>query len=165
MFDVDRHRLTIAECYFRLFRDRKDDAQAFYQRWIDLLVMYAHMPRFVSFDPPVPLLHRLVPRAIAVVVVPFPNTRVPMSLRGVSIFPLYMFRVNYTSHMECCSEGKEFLHMYLQMSGIRLVGAFKVRHAHLFTHLEETVPGVKCYGASSFNSFRQVCRNAVRGST
>ncbi|KAG8175225.1 hypothetical protein JTE90_022648 [Oedothorax gibbosus] len=166
MFDVERQRMPIAEFYFRLFRHRKEDARALYQRWIDLLIMYSQMPRFISFDPPVPLLHRLVPRAIAVVIVLFPKTRVPMNLRSISTFPLYPFRVNYTSHTECCSEGEEFLHMYLQSSGIRLVGVFsptfQARFTHLLTNLEEKMPRIQCYGPSSFDSFRQVCRRRQR---
>ncbi|KAG8172722.1 hypothetical protein JTE90_003911 [Oedothorax gibbosus] len=144
MFDIERHRITIAEHFFRLFRDKTSSTQVLYQKWISLLEMYSTMPRFVSFDPRDPMLHRLVPNAIAMLIVPFQNTEAPFGLKQVSIFPLYMFRVNFTTHAECCKEGKEILQMYLQLSGIRRIGLFKVKDISLIKDLLQAIPELQC---------------------
>ncbi|GFR04663.1 uncharacterized protein TNCT_623511 [Trichonephila clavata] len=39
--------------------------------------MYSSQTKFVSFDPPTPILECLVPMAVGVLVVPFPNTIIP----------------------------------------------------------------------------------------
>ncbi|GFQ79814.1 hypothetical protein TNCT_725721 [Trichonephila clavata] len=62
----------------------------------DLLSMYSSQTKFVSFDPPTPILDRLVPMAVGLVF--FPNTIIPPGLKRISIFPLYPFDTIHFSH-------------------------------------------------------------------
>ncbi|GFQ88144.1 hypothetical protein TNCT_361661 [Trichonephila clavata] len=70
MFDLQRIQTVVVERYFRLLRgyNRPDLLQRFMQRWMDLLSMYSSQAKFVSFDPPTPILERLVLMAVGVLV-------------------------------------------------------------------------------------------------
>ncbi|GFU47108.1 uncharacterized protein NPIL_416771 [Nephila pilipes] len=163
MFDLQRAQNVIVERYFRLLRGyhQPDLLQRFMQRWTDLLSMYSTQSKFISFDPPIPLLHRLEPLAIGVLVVPFPNTLVPPGLKRITIFPLYPFRIQYTSHTECSRDGMEMLSLYLKLTGIRTIGFFKVspttQHQKIIPELQQSFPHLRIYGSSAFNNFRTVC--------
>ncbi|GFS33577.1 uncharacterized protein TNIN_418311 [Trichonephila inaurata madagascariensis] len=169
MFDLQRIRAVVAERYFRLLRgyNQPDLLQRFMQRWMDLLSMYSSQTKFASFDPPSPILERLVPMAVGVLVVPFPNTIIPPGLKRISIFPLYPFRIQYTSHIECSRDGMEMLCLYLKLTSIKTIGFFKVplstQHHKLIPELQQSFPHLHIYGSSAFNNFRTVChREATR---
>lgn len=160
MFDLVRTKNAVADHYFRILQSYKKPQllKAFIQQWFHLITSYSQEPHFLSFDPPVPVIQRLIPHAVGVLVVPFPNTRVPVYLKRVSIFPLYSFRINYKHHTECCREGVEILLRYLEMTDIQMVGFYKVPHApKVIDELQEKYPNLKCYGPSAFGSFKTVC--------
>ncbi|GFQ73859.1 uncharacterized protein TNCT_248041 [Trichonephila clavata] len=161
MFDLQRIQTLVAERYFRLLHGyhQPDLLQRFMQRWMDLLSMYSSQTKFVSFDPPTPILDRLVPMAVGVLVVPFPNTIIPPGLKRISIFPLYPFRIQYTSHTECSRDGMEMLYLYLKLTGIKTIGFFKVplstQHHTLIPELQQLFPNLHIYGSSTFNNLGQ----------
>lgn len=163
MFDLIRTKNSITDHFYRVLQCYKNPnlLKPFIQQWLQLVTTYSEQPHFLSFDPPVPVIHRLVPNAVGVLVVPFPNTNVPARLRRVSIFPLYPFKINYSHHTHCSREGIDILISYLELSGIKLVGFFKVPHAQkLIPQLQERLPDVKFYGPSVFSSFQDVCHLA-----
>ncbi|GFR22022.1 uncharacterized protein TNCT_426861 [Trichonephila clavata] len=170
MFDLQRIQTLVAERYFRLLRgyNQLDLLQRFMQRWMDLLFMYSSQTKFVSFDPNTPILERLVPMAVGVLVVFFPNTIIPPGLKRISIFPLYPFRIQYTSHTECSRDGMEMLYLYLKLTGIKTIGFFKVplstQHHKLIPELQQLFPHLHIYGSSAFNNFRTVCHREARKS-
>ncbi|GFQ73213.1 uncharacterized protein TNCT_58661 [Trichonephila clavata] len=163
MFDLQRIKTVVAERYFRLLRgyNQTDLLQRFMQRWMDLLSMYSSQTKFISFDPPTPILESLIPMAVGVLVVPFPNTTIPPGLKRITIFPLYPFRIQYTSHTECSRDGMEMLCLYLKLTGIKIIGFFNVplstQHHKLIPELQQSFPHLRIYGSSAFNNFRTVC--------
>ncbi|GFR05392.1 uncharacterized protein TNCT_240131 [Trichonephila clavata] len=163
MFDLQRIQTLMAERYFRFLRgyNQPDVLQRFMQRWMDLLSMYSSQTEFVSFDPPTPILERLVPMA-------FPNTIIPPGLKRISIFPLYPFRIQYTSHTECSRDGMEMFYLYLKLTGIKTIGFFKVplstQHHELIPELQQLFPHLNIYGSSAFSNFRTVCHREARRS-
>ncbi|GFX56573.1 uncharacterized protein TNCV_5034921 [Trichonephila clavipes] len=166
MLGLQRIQTTVAEQYFRYLRDynQQDLLKRFMQRWMDLLSMYSSQTKFISFHPPTPILKRLIPMAVGVLVVPFPNTLIPPGLKRISIFPLYPFRIQYTSHTECSRDGMEMLCLYLKLTGIKTIGFFKI---HLSTQHHKLIPELQqslhIYGSAAFNNFRTVChREATR---
>ncbi|GFQ94848.1 uncharacterized protein TNCT_368911 [Trichonephila clavata] len=146
MFDLQRIKTVVAERYFRLLRgyNQTDLLQRFMQRWMDLLSMYSSQTKFISFDPPTPILESLIPMAVGVLVVPFPNTTIPPGLKRITIFPLYPFRIQYTSHTECSRDGMEMLCLYLKLTGIKIIGFFNVplstQHHKLIPELQQSFP-------------------------
>ncbi|GFS69723.1 uncharacterized protein TNCV_4823621 [Trichonephila clavipes] len=135
---------TVAEQYFRYLREynQPDLLKRFMQRWMDLLSMYSSQTKFISFDPPTPILKRLIPMAVGVLVVPFPNTLIRPGLKRISIFPLYPFRIQYTSHTECSRDGMEMLCLYLKLTGIKTIEFFKIplstQHHKLIPELQQS---------------------------
>ncbi|GFW94133.1 uncharacterized protein TNCV_1978731 [Trichonephila clavipes] len=169
MFDLQRMQTTVAEQYFRYLRDynQPDLLKRFMQRWMDLLSIYSSQTKFISFDPPTPILEHLIPMAVGVLVVPFPNTLIPPGLKRISIFPLYPFRIQYTSHTECSRDGMEMLCLYLKLTGIKTIGFFKIplstQHHKLIPEIQQSFPDLHIYGSAAFNNFRTVChREATR---
>ncbi|GFS30445.1 uncharacterized protein TNIN_160221 [Trichonephila inaurata madagascariensis] len=163
MFDMQRIQTAVAERYFRFLRgyNQPDILQRFMQRWMDLLSMYSSQAKFFSFDPPNFILERLVPMAVGILVVPFPNTLIPPGLKRISIFLLYPFRIQYTPHTECSRDGIEMLCLYLKLTGFKTIGFFEVplstQHHKLIPELQQSFPHLHIYGYSAFNNFRTVC--------
>ena len=150
----------VRDHYFSLLRHCHKPLllQTFITRWIDLLNMYSSKEHFVTFEPKVPLLKRLVPRPVAILVVPFENTHVPFGLRRVSIFPLYPFRIRTQYHTDCSRDGEEMLQLYLDMTGLTLVGFHKVSdHMSCVANLSRQ-PHLQVYTQSLFSSFRKKCQ-------
>lgn len=162
MFDLERVKVNQTDYFFRLLYhyNKPKEMERFMQRWFQLLEMYSTKSNFVSFDPPIPLLDRLVPHAVGVLIVPFHNQSLPYHLRNVSIIPLYPFRINYTINAECSREGFELACLYLKATGIQLIGFLNLPPTlyRLISELQEAFPKTKIYGPSSFSSFRAVCQ-------
>lgn len=155
----------VRDHFFSLLRNynKPHSLQAFITRWIDLLNMYSSKEHFVTLEPNLPLLRRLKPGAVGVLVVPFENTIVPPGLKRVSIFPLYPFRVRTTLHTECSRDGEEMLQLYLAMTGIRIVGFYKVSdHMSCVSNFSKQ-PNLHVYSSSLFSSFRQKCKLNLSG--
>lgn len=162
MFDLQRNHSIIAEQYYKVLHSYHDKAQLskFIQRWMDLLAMYSSQANFLYFEPSVPRLHRLVPQAVGLLIVSFSNTIVPHGLQGVSIIPLYPFRICYNLNTECSRDGMEMVRLYLQLTRVQLVGFYKISFAFqkLIPELQQDFPYLQIYGSSSFASFRSVCQ-------
>ncbi|GBN19689.1 hypothetical protein AVEN_261775-1 [Araneus ventricosus] len=140
--------------------EKAEEMERFMERWFSLLETYSKRSHFVSFDPPEPILNRLEPDAVGVLVVPYQNHRIPCRLRHVSILPLYPFRIHYAINVECSRDGFEMIRLYLKATGIELIGFFGVPIApqKMIPELREAFPKVKLYGPDSFSSFRAVCQ-------
>lgn len=164
-FRDDRLEVQIAEHYFRLFRryDKMDETRFFVKRWIDVIHSYSKMPRFVAFDPPVPVLNRLVSGAQGVILVPFNNSKVPRLPRFASVFPYYPFRIKLEHTDESCKIGLEFFHLYLEMTDIRFVCVYKMWYQQdkIIKELHEKHPCVKIYTTTSYKSFCSVILNSL----
>ncbi|GFU07172.1 uncharacterized protein NPIL_189901 [Nephila pilipes] len=164
MFDLQRAQNVIVERYFRLLRGyhQPDLLQRFMQRWTDLLSMYSTQSKFISFDPPIPLLHRLEPLTSSRRV-GGPVSQHPRSSRSEThyCFPSVPFSNQYTSHTECSRYGMEMMSLYLKLTGIRTIGFFKVspttQHQKIIPELQQSFPHLRIYGSSAFNNFRTVC--------
>lgn len=152
MFDLERHKILIGEHFFKLFHSyRKPElAQKFIRRWLELLKVYSELPNFVSFGDRAPVLKRLQPNARAVLIVPFENTIHYFHNPRVSVFPLYPFRVQLTHKGICCKEGLELLLIYLEMTGIRLIGFYDVVN---YKKIMESLPRATCYPPALFKYF------------
>lgn len=162
MFEIERHKSFITDHYFRLLRDygKPDLLRQFIERWIDLLVMYSSKSHFSCFDPPVPILNRIVSKAKSVLVVPFGNTPVP-HLPRCTIFPLYPFRIHTSHHVECSRDGLEMLQLYLKLTNVRIVGFYKFKNDHILAELRKMFPHITVYNASLFSSFRKMSKLAL----
>lgn len=165
----NRIKVQIAEHYFKLFRqyNKMDEIRFFIQRWITIVETYAKVPHFVAFDPPVPVLNRLVPDAKGVVLVSFNYSKVPKLPRFTSVFPYYPFRIKLEHTDESCKIGLEFLHLYLELTGIRFLCVYELWYQRdkIIKELQERHPHLKIYTMPSYKSFCAIMLNSwKRGS-
>lgn len=164
-FQDDRLQVQIAEHYFRLFRryNKMDETRFFIQRWIDVVQSFSKVPHFVAFDPPVPVLSRLVFGAKGVILVPFNNSKLPRLPRFTSIFPYYPFRIKLEHTDESCKIGLEFFHLYLELTDIRLVCVYKMwfQQDKIINELRERHPHIKIYTTASYKSFCTIMSNSL----
>lgn len=161
MFDFERVQLLIREHYYRLFRgcQKPEETGYFIKRWLDLVRSYSTSSDFLSFDPTVPVLTRLVPKAKTVIVVPFPNVKVYWGLPSTSVFPFFPFRVRKETNDVACRAGLEFLHLYLELTGIRVVCLYRLypgQEDKIAEELQQKHPDVKVYGKGSYDSFKRI---------
>lgn len=160
MFDFERLHHLIVEHYFKVFRlyTKQDLSQLFIQRWIELLLMYSKLKHFIVFEPTLPVLSHLKPFARAVLVTPnyytFPHYIPPHT----SLFPYCPYRIKFQHTDEFCQNSLEFLHLYLEMTDIRLVGFYQMsyKEQELITELQQKYPGILVYGSNSYPSFKRV---------
>ena len=159
MFDFHRLQVRIHDHYFRLFRsyNKPEEASYFIKRWLELLRSHYEAKDFVSFDPPA-FLNRLVPKAKAVLLVKYPN--VPLTYRSpfLSVFPYYPFRVKKETRDISCYTGLEFLHLYLELTGIRIICLYKIdfrEELKIVSELQERYPDIKIYGKGTFDCFKK----------
>lgn len=169
MFDFHRLKARICEYYFKKFRlyNSIDSTKFFIQRWLDVLHSYTKLNNFVGFNPTLPVLLHIAPQARAVLIVPtfdkLPNYKVP---HFVTIFPVYPYRIVLQHTNIYCDQGLEFLILYLELTGIKLVGLYKIFQEEKYTHeLQKKFPDIDIYGTHSYSSFiRQVKLSGVHGS-
>lgn len=162
MFDFNRVQQQVHEYYFKLFRhyNKPDATDYFIKRWLDLIRSYSVAKDFIAFDPTLPVLHRLVPRPRALVLVPFPNVQVSWGPH-ISVFPYYPLRVKKERHDVTCHAGLEFLHLYLELTGLRtlcLYNFFPGQERRIVAELQDTYPGIRIYGKGSYDSFLRTTR-------
>lgn len=159
MFDFERVQLQIREYYFKLFRhyNKPEEIRYFVQRWLDIIRSYSEHKEFIAFDPPLPVLKRLVPRAQAVILVPFPNIQVRLRLGPyTSIFPYFPFRVKKVLHDETCRTELQFFNLYLDITGIRTVCLYNFFHhqeRNIMVELQKNYPDIEVYGKGSYDCF------------
>lgn len=156
MLDLHRIRAVVAEKFFKIFHtyDKPDLSKSFTKRWMELLYLYSKVENFQSFHCKIPCLDKLVPNAKSVLVVQFEDSKAP-ALDGVSVFPLYPFRVLLKHKSICCKEGSELLCSYLKITGITVVGFYDVPHYKKITAvLKRSNPSLQCYPPSLFKYFR-----------
>lgn len=161
MFDFERVQLLVREHYFKLFRcyDKPEEIGYFVRRWLDLVRSYSSSKDFVAFDPKVPVLTRLVPRATSVILVPFPNVKVHWGLPSTSVFPYFPFRVRKDTHDVCCRAGLELFLLYLELTGIRTVCLFRLypgQEDKIVEELQQKYPDIKVYGKGSYDCFKRI---------
>lgn len=165
MSDFDRLKLDIAEHYFKLLRpyDKMDKTRLFISRWLDVVKTYSKLPDFIAFDPTLPVLNRIVPRAKGVVLVPYPSIKVSRLPQYTSVFPYYPFRVKLEHKDESCKIGLEFFRMYLDITGIRIVCIYRMwyKEKEIVAELQETYPDIKIYTTDCYGSFCQIMLNSV----
>lgn len=161
----DRLQVQIAEHYFKLFRryNKMDEIQFFIRRWIDVVQTYSKLPHFVAFDPPVPVLTRLVSMANGVVLVPFNYSKVPKLPKFTSVFPYYPFRIKLEHTDESCKIGLEFFHLYLELTDIRFVCVYELWYQQdkITKELRERHPHIKIYTTASYKSFCAIMLNPL----
>lgn len=161
MFDFGRVQLLIQEHYYRLFRgcEKPEETGYFIKRWLDLVRSHSTSPDFLSFDPTIPVLTRLVPKANTLIVVPFPNVKVGWGLPRTSVFPYFPFRIRKENNDVVCRAGLEFLHLYLELTGIRVVCLYRLyrgQEDRIADELQQKHPGLKVYGKGSYDSFKRI---------
>lgn len=155
MFDYERLKISVAEHLFKILRMyKKDDVHFFIQRWLDILRTYTDMENFVGFEPALPILPHLVPRAHAVLIVPTYNNHLP-HIPGLSIFPMFPYRIMLQHTNITCNNSMEFLMLYLELTGVDFIG-FTKRHYQeesWKSELRQRFPGLKIYGSRSYACF------------
>lgn len=158
MFDFERFKVIVAEHYFKVFQlyNKPEQMGFFIRRWCELIHTYSKSKGFISFDPTVPVLSKLVPGAKAILMVPFPNTRINYLPRRTSVFPYYPFKVKKEIKDETCQIGLEFFHLYLELTGIRIVCIYDMRYQEdkIASELQDTYPDIELYGRGAYSSFR-----------
>lgn len=129
----------------------------FIKRWCELIHTYSKMNGFLSFDPTVPVLSRLVPQAKAIILVPFPNTCINYIPPRTSVFPYYPFKVKKETRDETCQIGLEFLHLYLDLTGIRIIYIHDMRYQEdkIASELQDKYPDIELYGKGAYSCFRR----------
>lgn len=159
MFDFERLQVIIAEHFFKVFRsyNKPEQMSFFIRRWCELIHTYSKMNGFLSFDPTVPVLSRLVPQAKAIILVPFPNTSISYIPPHTSIFPYYPFKVKKEVTDETCQIGLEFFHLYLELTGIRIIYIHNMRYQedNIASELQDKYPNIELYGRGAYNCFRR----------
>lgn len=162
MFDLERHKTVIGEHFFKALHHfgKPEGTEAFVRNWLELLSLYSNMDRFLSFEPKIPVIQRLVPRAVAVLVVAFENTVTPHLGDGVSVFPLYPFLVRLDYRNFCCREGFDMLVRYLELSEIQLVAVHRsiANPEKWIRELKSKIPKLQVYGPRSVFTFVKVAR-------
>lgn len=160
MFDFERLQILIQEYYLKLFRpyNKPEETTYFIKRWLNLIQSYSESKDFLSFDPTTPVLNRLKPKAKAVILTPFPNTPIHFHLPYTSVFSYYPFRVKKETHDSTCSIGLEFFHLYLELTGIKIVCLYKMYQSQenkIVEELQEKFPDIEIYGKGSYDCFKQ----------
>lgn len=124
------NHVQIRDYFMKTFnRYRKpEETKYFIQQWLTALESYASEEGYIAFEPNPPILSKLVPNAIAVLVVPHFLTNVPFRFRHVSIFPIIPYRVKMKHTERPCTPQVEFLKLYLHLTGIRVVGFYKMSY-------------------------------------
>lgn len=157
MFDFERLKVIVAEHYFKVFRlyNKPEQMGFFIRRWCELIHTYSKSHGFISFDPTVPVLNKLVPGAKAIILVPFPNTSINYLPHRTSVFPYYPFKVKKEIKDETCQIGLEFFHLYLELTGIRIVCIYNMRYQEdkIASELQEIYPDIELYGRGAYSSF------------
>jgi hypothetical protein len=158
MFDFERCKVLVMEHFFKALVPYKkpEETHFFIQRWLDILQSYTETKNFVGFHPSLPILSRLVPKANAVLVTPTYYKKPHIGGGLVSIIPRYLYSVNLQHRNIYCDAGLEFLMLYLEMTGIKLVGFYKnvsYQEEEWIRQLREKFPDLKIYGSASITSF------------
>ncbi|GBM53927.1 hypothetical protein AVEN_64848-1 [Araneus ventricosus] len=163
MFDVEAAKALVADHFFKkLYRyGENEKLQTIITRWIQLLEEYSQLKGFIAFDPPLPLL-KINPRAVGVLIVPYPNVKVTVWSLPITQFPIYPFCVQLQHTRMSCKEGLEMLHLYLSLVDIQIIGFFKVPNdTFLIPDLKKRYPNARIYGRRSLSTFLSVCRLAA----
>lgn len=159
MFDFERFQVITAEHYFKVFRsyNKPEQMKFFIKRWCELIHNYSRSNGFLSFDPTVPILSKLVPQAKAVILVPFPNTNISYVPCRTSVFPYYPFKIKKEIKDETCQIGLEFFHLYLELTGIRLVYIHEMRYQEdkIASELQDKYLDIELYGRGAYNCFKR----------
>ena len=167
MSNFEHLQVEIKEHYFKLFRpyNKINDTHLFISRWLSVVKTYSQLPRFIAFEPKKPILDRLVFSAKGVVLVPFSNTKVCRLPRYTSVFPYYPFRVKQEYTDTLCKIGLEFFHLYLKITGIRLVCLYSLWHnqeKEIIKELQSEYPNIQIYLKNSYSSFCKVMLKSAR---
>lgn len=165
MPDFAALKLLIVEHYFKVFRcyAKQDIYQLFIQRWLELLFMYCNLKHFVNFEPSVPVLRHLSPSATAILITPNYYMRPQYTPPYMSVFPYSPYRIVFEHKDEFCQNSLEFLHLYLDITDIRLVGFYQMSYKEheIIADLQKKYPDIVLYGSKSFNSFKRVATTGV----
>lgn len=156
MFDFEQFKFIVRAYYFKLFRfyNKTDETLYFIKRWTEVVRSYSDLDDFISFDPPTPILNRLVSEPIAVTIVPHSYTRISRVPPRTSIFPYCQFVVKRKLNDSRC-KSLEFLHLYLELTGIRIVSLFNIYYDEdkIIKELQEKYKNIQVYGNKVYNCF------------
>lgn len=159
MFDFERLQIIVAEHYFKVFRsyNKPEQMHFFIRRWCELIHSYSTSKGFLGFDPTVPILSRLVSQAKAVILVPFPNTRIGYLPHRTSVFPYYPFKIKKEIKDETCQIGLEFFHLYLELTGVRIVYMHEMRYQEdrIASELQDKYSDIELYGRGTYACFKR----------
>ncbi|GIY77307.1 uncharacterized protein CDAR_422831 [Caerostris darwini] len=164
MFDLQVAKLFVADYYFKMFHrySKPDILKKFIEKWNQLLEIYSRRQDFITFEPSIPILKGLKRRAKGIVIVPFPNTKLPIPCNQISVFPLYPFRIQTAYNRFCCKEGLEVLYLYLDLTEIQYICFYRVPQAAALTiDLQDRYPQICIYGPQSLKTFFTVCKQAT----
>ncbi|GBM82397.1 hypothetical protein AVEN_84825-1 [Araneus ventricosus] len=164
MFDIETSKKVGTDYFYKRLCSygKKESLENLIRRWVRLLEDYSQYEHFITFEPKLHLL-QLKPRAVGVLFVPFPITKISLSYHPISVIPLYPSRVKLKYSPISCKEGFEILHLYFDLTDIQIIGFFKIpNYLYLISELKKGYPNAHIYDRLSFSSFLTVCRLATK---